>query len=119
MKLYLVHKLESAKYYGIVDGTAEIWAAESPEQVWDMKYPDRAGDWLPDFEPKIEDYGGEPTKEFNIAYRKWECKKDKLKREYLEIKKAEIESYKELPHMTTDVVEPQMVFSENFLKYEW
>lgn len=118
MKLYLVHELESAKYYGIVDGTTEIWAAESPEQVWDMKHPHMAGDW-PDFEPKIEDYGGEPTKAFNKAHREWERKKDEYKREYLEIKKAEIESYKELPHMTTDVIEPQLLFSENFLKYEW
>lgn len=118
MKLYLVHKLESAKYYGIVYGTTEIWAAESPEQIWDMKYPNRAGYWLPDFEPKIKNYGGEPTKAFNKAHLKWEHKKDELKREYLEIKKAEIESYKELPHMTTDVVEPQLLFSEKFLKYE-
>lgn len=116
MKLYLVHELESAKYYGIVDGTTEIWAAESPEQIWDMKHPE-SKDWIPDFELSAESYNTE--KAFNKANRRWEHKKDELKREYLEIKKTEIESYKELSHMTTDVIEPQLLFSENFLKYEW
>lgn len=26
-------------------------ASESKEQVWDILYPERAGDWLPDFKP--------------------------------------------------------------------
>ena len=114
MKLYLVYELENVPYYGIANGTVEIWAAKSPEQVWDMKYPNRAKEWLTLSEPKIE-YYGKDIEAFNIDHDKWELNKDEYIRECLEIKKLEIESYKELPHMTTDVIKPQMIFSNKII----
>ena len=114
MKLYLVYELENVPYYGIANGTVEIWAAESPEQVYDMKYPNRVKEWLILSEPKIE-YYGKDIEAFNRDHDKWERNKDEYIHECLEIKKLEIESYKELPHMTTDVIKPQMIFSNKII----
>ena len=51
MKLYLVFAVEYDE--DLVENTrAEIWTAKSREHLWDLKNPNSAGDWVPDYEPK-------------------------------------------------------------------
>ena len=94
MKLYLVFDVEYDE--DLVENTrAEIWTAKSREHLWDLKNPNSAGDWVPDYEPKPSP--DVPQKLFEKRHRKWEREKDKLLEEYLEGKKKTIESYIELP----------------------
>lgn len=78
-----------------------IIAAETKEQVWDILYPDRAADWVPDFKPIFSMFGHKTEeaaqKAYEKALRKYERNKDKWLQEYKEDKQKEIESFNEIP----------------------
>lgn len=93
MKLYLVFNVEYDE--DVERNVAEFWAAESRENLWDLKYPNRAGDWVPSCIPTRNP--NEPLKVHERRCRKWARKKDQTIKEYLGEKKREIESYTEIP----------------------
>ena len=112
MKLYLVFDVEYDE--DLVENTrAEIWTAKSREHLWDLKNPNSAGDWVPDYEPKPSP--DVPQKLFEKRHRKWEREKDKLLEEYREEKRKTIESYIELPpiFLVKTGVEPGLLVSYN------
>lgn len=92
-----------------------IVAAESKEQVWDVLYPDRAGDWIPNFKPTFSMLGHRTEETAQKAYekklRKYEKNKDKLLQEYKEYKQKEIDSYIEIPGVFADK-EPRIILTD-------
>lgn len=93
-----------------------IIAAESKEQVWDVLYPNRAGDWVPDFKPVFSMYGHRTEeaaqKEYEKALRKYERNKDKMLQEYKDNKQKEIETFMEIPGTFADG-KPRIILDDN------
>ena len=112
LKLFLDAGVVISRYNGEYEGgTAELWAAESREQLWDLKNPKRAGNWVPDFEPKEDEYKDKPNA-FEKAHRKWERRKDDLLSEYLEGKKREMESWIEVPNVKVTQEKPGLIVKQ-------
>lgn len=95
--------------------TFTIVAAETKEQVWDVLYPDRAGDWVPDFKPVYSKLGNKTEEESQKAYekalRKYERNKDKWLQEYKVSKQNEIGSYMEIPGVFAEG-EPRIILED-------
>lgn len=105
MKTFLVKSFE---YIDCTDYIyAEIWAAESKEQIWNEKHPNTPIGFIPDFEPKIESY---PTDEmYNKSYKRYINKKDKWVTDYLNTVKNELEGYIELKGVSNNETSLKMI----------
>ena len=106
MKTFLVKSFE---YIDCTDYVyAEIWAAESKEQIWNEKHPNTPIGFIPDFEPKRESY---PTDElYNKSYKIYIKKKDKWIDEYLRDINSELEeSYIELIGVSNNETSLKMI----------
>ena len=105
MKTFLV---KSYEYINCTDYIyAEIWAAESKEQIWNEKHPNTPIGFIPDFEPKRESY---PTDEmYNKSYKRYIKKKDKWVTDYLNTVKNELEEYVELNGVSNNETSLKMI----------
>lgn len=105
MKTFLVKSFE---YIDCTDYVyAEIWAAESKEQIWNEKHPNTPIGFIPDFEPKRESY---PTDElYNKSYKIYIKKKDKWVANYLNTVKNELEEYVELKGVSNNETSLKMI----------
>lgn len=87
---------------------AEIWAAESREQIWNEKHPNTPIGFIPDFEPKRENCPSD--KIYNKHYRKYLKEKDKWIDEYLKGIDSELEeSYIELNGVSNNETSLKMI----------
>ena len=106
MKTFLVKSAEYIDYKYYV--YAEIWAAESREQIWNEKHPHTPIGFIPDFEPKRENCPSD--KIYNKRYRKYLKEKDKLIDKYLKGIDSELEeSYIELIGVSNDETSLKMI----------
>ena len=105
MKTFLVKSFE---YINCTDYVyAEIWAAESKEQIWNEKHPNTPIGFIPDFEPKRESY---PTDElYNKSYKIYIKNKDKWVADYLNTVKNELEEYVELNGVSNNETSLKMI----------
>ena len=108
MKTFLV---KSSEYD---DGTehfylyAEIWAAESKEQIWNEKHPSAPIGHVPNYEPKRESFPSE--KIYNKHYRKYLQHKDEWEREYIANTQRELdENFIELHGVSNDESSLKMI----------
>ncbi len=105
MKTFLVKSIDYADYTDYI--YAEIWAAESKEQIWNIKYPKTPIGFVPDFKPKRESY---PTDEmYNKSYKRYIKKKDKWVTNYLNTVNDELEGYIELNGVSNNETSPKMI----------
>lgn len=106
MKTFLV---KSTEYKDCKDYVyAEIWAAESREQIWNEKHPHTPIGFIPDFEPKRESCPSD--KIYNKHYRKYLKEKDKWIDEYLKGIDSELEeSYIELIGVSNNETSLKMI----------
>ena len=106
MKTFLVKSFE---YIDCTDYVyAEIWAAESREQIWNEKHPNTPIGFIPDFEPKRENCPSD--KIYNKHYRKYLKEKDKWIDEYLKGINVELEeSYIELSGVSNNETSLKMI----------
>ena len=105
MKTFLVKSIDYADYTDYI--YAEIWAAESKEQIWDIKHPEKPIGFVPDFKPKRESY---PTDEmYNKSYKRYIKKKDKWVADYLNTVNDELEGYIELNGVSNNETSIKMI----------
>lgn len=106
MKTFLVKSFE---YINCTDYVyAEIWAAESKEQIWNEKHPNTPIGFVPDFEPKRKNY--QTDEMYNKSYKRYIKKKDKWVDKYLRDINSELEeSYIELIGVSNNETSVKMI----------
>ena len=105
MKTFLVKSIDCIDYTDYI--YAEIWAAESKEQIWNIKHPETPIGFVPDFEPKRESY---PTDEmYNKSYKRYIKKKDKWVADYLNTVNDKLEGYIELNGVSNNETSIKMI----------
>ena len=105
MKTFLVKSFE---YINCTDYVyAEIWAAESKEQIWNEKHPNTPIGFVSDFEPKRKNY--QTDEMYNKSYKKYIKKKDKWVTDYLNTVNNELEEYVELNGVSNNETSVKMI----------
>ena len=105
MKTFLVKSIDYLNYTDYV--YAEIWAAESKEQIWNEKHPNTPIGFVPDFEPKRKNY--QTDEMYNKSYKRYIKKKDKWITDYLNTVKNELEEYVELNGVSNNETSVKMI----------